>query len=63
MEEFLDDIRLDSQVASSIKLPVPIPSLGCAIEFARCAGNVNLHGFEYNHLIAFLIVITLKDNN
>ena len=56
MEEFLDDMRLDSQVASSIKLPVPIPSLGCAIEFARCAGNVNLHAFKYNYLIAFLIV-------
>ena len=60
MEEFLDDMRLDSQVASSIKLPVPIPSLGCAIEFARCAVNVNLHAFKYNYLIS---LITLEANN
>ena len=56
MEEFLDDMRLDSQVASSIKLPVPIPSLGGAIEFARCAGDVNLNTLKYNYLIPILIV-------
>ena len=54
MEEFLDDMRLDSQVASSIKLPVPIPSLGCAIEFARCARNVNLNAFKCDYLIVLL---------
>ena len=51
MEEFLDDMRLDSQVASSIKLAVPIASLGGTIEFARCAGNVNVNAFKYNYLI------------
>ena len=63
MEEFLDDMRLDSQVASSIKLPVPIPSLGCAIEFARCARNVNLNAFKCNYLIVLLFVIRLEANN
>ena len=48
MEEFLDDIRLDSQVVSSIRLPVP-PSLGFELTAVRpfAALIYNLMKFTY----------------
>ena len=50
MEEFLDDIRLDSQVVSSIKLPVQ-PSLGLELAFVRPALNSDFSNFiKYVHI-------------
>ena len=51
MEEFLDDIRLDSQVVSSIKLPVP-PSLGFELTFVRPALNSYFRVKWHIHILA-----------
>ena len=57
MEEFLDDIRLDSHVASSIKLLVT-PSLGFALTLFLLADKIN----KAKIMTCIILIIDIFEN-